>query len=57
LDENFIQKKVDRIKFLADLHRRVLRFNTQLKHGDEITPIGLNPIGVHLIDQELEAKF
>jgi hypothetical protein len=48
---------VDRIKFLADLHRRVLRFNTQLKHGDEITPIGLNPIGVHLIDQELEAKF
>ena len=49
MDENLINQKVERIKYLADLYQRVIRFN--------ITELGLNPIGVHTIDQELETKY
>lgn len=57
MDENLINQKVERIKYLADLYKRVTRFNVHLIKNGHITELGLNPIGVHTIDQELEAKY
>ena len=57
LDENFSGPKVERIKYLADLLKQIRRLDLKHIHDGKITDLGLNPIGVHLIDYELENKY
>jgi hypothetical protein len=57
LDSNFVGQKVDRIKYMADLFRQLLRLDLKSRHNGVMIDLGLNPIGVHLIDNELENKF
>jgi hypothetical protein len=58
LDQNFLGAKVDRIKYLADLFRDLIRLHRfhRLEDGSLID-LGLNPIGVHMIDYDLEKKY
>jgi hypothetical protein len=57
LDTAFVDQKVSRIKYLADLHQKIARFDLQLKHGEQVAHIGINPIGIHIIDSELQFKY
>ena len=57
LDENFTGQKVDRIKYLADLLEQILRLHLKHTHNGVTTDMGLNSIGVHLIDYDLENKY
>lgn len=56
LDENLVTKKVEQIKFLADLFRRINRLDQHPKNVEGVTHF-LNPLGVHKLDQELLETF
>ncbi|RNA34223.1 middle subunit-like [Brachionus plicatilis] len=56
LDENLVSHKVHRIKYMADLFRKIIRFD---QHPGNVAGVShnLNQIGIHLLDKELDEKF
>ena len=56
LDTNFLSQKVERIKFLTDLHRRISYFDAHIQNATHHEHL-INPIGIHLIDKEIDEKF
>ncbi|CAF0840140.1 unnamed protein product [Brachionus calyciflorus] len=56
LDENFLGQKVEKIKFMADLFRQIIRFD---QHPRNVPGVAhhLNPLGIIQIDGELLEKF
>ena len=55
LDTHFHTQKVERIKYLADLHTRISHFFKEPKNGENHTHI--QTLGIHMIDKELEEKY
>ena len=56
MDSNFLPEKVERIKYLADLHTRLERFDIHMRNATHHQH-SVIPIGIHLIDKELNEKF
>ena len=55
LDENLLGHKVNRIKYLADLFKTLIRMHMIHINDDGTTlDLGLNPLGIHMIDYDLE---
>jgi hypothetical protein len=61
LDSEFLPQKVERIKYLANLHKRLERFDIHLSNQTNTNSKShqhlVIPIGLHLIDKELTEIF
>lgn len=58
LDANFLPLKVERLKYLADMFEELVRLHRFHKDKEgSMVDMGLNPIGVHLIDHGLEGIY
>ncbi len=58
LDENFLGQKVERIKYLSDLLTNLHRLHRYHRYENgTIVNLGLNPIGVHMMDHGLEKEY
>ena len=51
-----MRQKVERIKFMADLERKIIRFDQHPKHIPGVKH-SYNQLGIHLLDKELEEQF
>ncbi len=57
LDQNLLGQKVDRIKFLVDLLRDLIRLHQFHRNEDgPMVEIGINQIGVQMIDDDLKKE-
>ena len=51
-----MKQQIDRIKILADLMRKINRYDMHPRHIAGVKH-HLNPMGVHMLDKELEEQF
>lgn len=56
LDSHFLEQKVKRIKYLADLIRKIHRFDQHIHNIDGSVTRHMNTLGIHILDQELQEE-
>ena len=53
----FIEEKVERVKYLADLFRKVIRFDAVITSSRGAKSLQTNPLGIFKLDKELASSY